>query len=224
MLGFRLCISLLLAISGWTTTVESSCSKGCDLALGSYYVWSGTNLTFIATVFNQSIQSIVNQNRLANANSVISGTRINLPFTCDCIRGEFLGHVFGYDVVSGDTYNRIATEYYANLTTVEFLQSTNSYPASNIPDTGRVNVTVNCSCGNPSVSKDYGLFVTYPLRAGESLESIAAETNLTADLLRRYNPGADFSAGSGLVYIPGRGEFVCFLHYKHKYLNYGKRI
>lgn len=114
--------------------------------------------------------------------------------------------MFGYDVVSGDTYISIATEYYANLTTAEFLQSTNSYPASNIPDTGRVNVTVNCSCGDASVSKDYGLFVTYPLRAGESVELIAAQTNLTADLLQRYNPGANFSAGSGLVYIPGKDE------------------
>ncbi|KAI8558265.1 hypothetical protein RHMOL_Rhmol04G0077200 [Rhododendron molle] len=66
-------------------------------------------------------------------------------------------------------------------------------------------VPVNCSCGDASVSEAYGLFITYPLRIEDSLESIAAAANLSKDLLQRYNPGANFSAGSGLVYIPGRG-------------------
>lgn len=51
-----------------------------------------------------------------------------------------------------------------------------------------LNVTVNCSCGDKTVSPDYGLFVTYPLRIGESLESVAAANNLSVDLVRRYNP------------------------------------
>ena len=38
---------------------------------------------------------------------------------------------------------------------------------------------------------------TYPLRPGESLDSVASQANLTADLIRNYNLGANFSAGSG---------------------------
>ncbi|GMP66759.1 hypothetical protein CsSME_00026979 [Camellia sinensis var. sinensis] len=200
-LGF-LVISFCLS---FCLTVESKCSKGCDLALGSYYVWNGSNLTFIANVTNGSINDIMSYNQIANADSVLSGTRINVPFSCECINGEFLGHVFQYSVISGDTYQKVANTYYANLTTETWLQKFNVYDPSRIPDTAQLNVTVNCSCGNSSVSKAYGLFITYPLRLGQSLQSIATETNLTADLIRSYNPNANFSSGSGLVYIPGKG-------------------
>ncbi|KAI8551981.1 hypothetical protein RHMOL_Rhmol06G0229700 [Rhododendron molle] len=205
MLGFRLLGLLLLAISVFPPA-ESQCSKGCDLALGSYYLWPDSNLTFIANVTNGSVLDIQDQNQITNPNSVLAGDRINVPFTCDCLDAGFLAHVFEYAVHSGDTYSTIASTYYSNLTTAEFLELSNSFPASNIPDNGVVNVTVNCSCGNAAVSKDYGLFVTYPLREGETLELVAAEANLTADLLQRYNPGVNFSAGSGLVYIPGRDK------------------
>ncbi|THG12914.1 hypothetical protein TEA_021392 [Camellia sinensis var. sinensis] len=201
-LGF-LVISFCLS---FCLTVESKCSKGCDLALGSYYVWNGSNLTFIANVTNGSINDIMSYNQIANADSVLSGTRINVPFSCECINGEFLGHVFQYSVISGDTYQKVANTYYANLTTETWLQKFNVYDPSRIPDTAQLNVTVNCSCGNSSVSKAYGLFITYPLRLGQSLQSIATETNLTADLIRSYNPNANFSSGSDLVYIPGKDK------------------
>ncbi|CAN1124214.1 Chitin elicitor receptor kinase 1, partial [Linum perenne] len=73
-----------------------------------------------------------------------------------------------------------------------------------------VNVTVNCSCGNGDVSKDYGLFLTYPLREDDNLSSVAAAAAVgsggggivPAEVIRRYNVGVNFSQGSGLVYIP----------------------
>ncbi|KAK3040429.1 hypothetical protein RJ639_028678 [Escallonia herrerae] len=197
-------IVLLTSIS---TTIEARCTRGCDRALGSYYVWPETNLTFISEVLDSTISNILSYNpEIPNQDSVQSGIRIRVPFPCDCINGEFLGHVFGYDVRSGDTYERVATTYYANLTTTSWLERFNSYDPNRIPDTNaRLNVTVNCSCGDAGVSKAYGLFVTYPLRPGESLGSISAGLNLSADLLQSYNPGSNFSAGSGLVYVPGRG-------------------
>jgi chitin elicitor receptor kinase 1 len=81
----------------------------------------------------------------------------------------------------------------------------NSYPAINIPDDAKINVTVNCSCGDKHVSKDYGLFLTYPLRKGENLKDIASENGVAADVLRRYNPGSNFSGGYGLVFVPAKG-------------------
>jgi chitin elicitor receptor kinase 1 len=65
-------------------------------------------------------------------------------------------------------------------------------------------VTINCSCGDEEVSDDYGLFTTYPLRSGESLESVAAGFGLSGKerVLQRYNPAVNFSAGSGIVFVP----------------------
>ncbi|AES99960.1 LysM receptor kinase 1b [Medicago truncatula] len=80
---------------------------------------------------------------------------------------------------------------------------------SSIPDSVMVNVTVNCSCGERLVSKDYGLF------------SIAKDTKMDAELLQRYNPGVNFSQGSGLVFIPGKdknGVYVPLPHEKAGHL------
>ncbi|KAJ0113334.1 hypothetical protein Patl1_01964 [Pistacia atlantica] len=208
-------VLLLLLPSLFFVTVQSQCSKGCDRALASYYVWEGSNLTFIAQTLQSTLldptdidfKVILNYNKnITSKDSLPAGVRINVPFPCDCINDEFLGHVFDYNINSGDTYDKIAKIYYANLTTAEWLRNFNSYDANRIPDTGTLNVTVNCSCGDSEVSKNYGLFVTYPLRPGDSLESVARSVNLDQSLLQSYNRNVNFSQGSGLVFIPGVDE------------------
>ncbi|KAJ6956222.1 hypothetical protein NC652_007348 [Populus alba x Populus x berolinensis] len=206
-LGFGFLLLLLLCYS-----IDSKCSKGCDFALASYYVWQGSTLSFIAEVMQSSIlkptdfDTILRYNpQVPSKDSLPSFIRINIPFPCDCINGEFLGHFFTYTVSTNDTYDKVADTYYANLTTTQSLKNFNSYPEVNIPDTGVLNVSVNCSCGDSSVSKDYGLFMTYPLRPEDTLASIANQTNLTQSLLQRYNVGFDFNQGSGVVYIPAKG-------------------
>ncbi|CAL0317585.1 unnamed protein product [Lupinus luteus] len=146
-----------------------------------------------------------NKGKIFNGDVLLSLTRTNVPFPCDCIGGEFLGHVFQYSAVAGDTYDTIAMKSYSNLTTVEFLKRFNSYDPNHIPVNAKVNVTVNCSCGNSLVSKDYGLFTTYPLRPGNNLQELSKETNIDAKLLQSYNPDVNFSQESGIVFIPGRG-------------------
>ncbi|CAM8993428.1 unnamed protein product [Rhodiola kirilowii] len=193
---------------------ETKCTKGCHLALASYYIWPGSNITFISHVMATTPAQILayNSDKVRDKDNISSGIRINVPFTCDCIGGKFLGHVFEYSVQPGDYYSLIAETYYSNLATYEWLEKFNSYPEDDIPDTNAViNVTVNCSCGDSSISKDYGLFITYPLMETDTPESIANESGISQDLFSRYNPNADFAAGSGLVYIPGKdltGKFV----------------
>lgn len=181
------------------------------MALASYYVWQGSNLSFIAEVMQSSILKLTDFDTILSYNpqvpskdSLPSFIRISIPFPCDCINGEFLGHIFSYTVRSQDTYDKVADTYYANLTTTQSLKNFNSYPEVNIPDNGVLNVSVNCSCGDSAVSKDYGLFMTYPLRPEDTLASIANQTNLTQSLLQRYNVGFDFNQGSGVVYIPAK--------------------
>ena len=206
---FLLLFSVLIFL---TIGVESNCSKGCDLALASYNIWNGSTLSYIATAFSTSVSEIQSFNpQITDIDLIILDTRVNVPFSCHCIDGEFLGHTFIYPFKSNDTYSIIASTYYANLSTVEWLERFNQYGAAEIPVNALINVTVNCSCGNSRVSKDYGLFVTYPLEPGESLSSIANESGLPSQLLQDYNPGVDFSLGSGLVFIPGKGEVLFIL-------------
>ncbi|XP_020963315.1 chitin elicitor receptor kinase 1-like [Arachis ipaensis] len=181
-------------------------------SFASYHPHTGSNLTHIATLFKSRFvtrpQDIANYNKNGK-----DYTRVNVPFPCECINGEFLGYKFQYSVSSGDTYESIAKKNFSNLVTAEWLRSFNSYSIYEIPETGTVNVTVNCSCGDRYVSKDYGLFITYPLRPEDPLESIANQTKLDPLLLLRYSPGVNFSQGSCLVYVPGKdvnGNYVPF--------------
>ncbi|KAG6748684.1 hypothetical protein POTOM_048613 [Populus tomentosa] len=203
-LGLGFILLLLLSYS-----IESKCRKGCDLALASYYVWQDANLTFIAEVMQSSIlkssdfDTILRYNpQLPSKDRLSSFIRINIPFPCDCIEGQFLGHFFNFNVRSQNTYTDVANTYYANLTTIPSLVYFNNYSEFNIPDNGKLNVSVNCSCGDSSVSKDYGLFMTYPLQPNDTLESIANQTNVTQELLLQYNVGFNFSRETGVVYIP----------------------
>jgi chitin elicitor receptor kinase 1 len=212
---FRLSLLFLLLVSQ-SITSESKCSKTCDLALASYLIVPGTNLTNISKFMQSKVVTkaedifIYNTETLPNQYSIEFLERVNVPFPCDCINDEFLGHTFLYKLRHSDTYASIAMTAFGNLITEEWIERVNVYPRTDVPDSVVINVTVNCSCGNREVSKDYGLFITYPLRPLDTLESIAKNTKLDAELLQRYNPGVDFSQGSGLVYIPGKGYIFCF--------------
>ncbi|PHT56352.1 Chitin elicitor receptor kinase 1 [Capsicum baccatum] len=182
-----------------------SCGNGCDMAIVSYHIWPGTNLTYISHIFNVTVPDILKYNpEITNQDSIISDTRINVPFSCDCLNGDFLGHTFVYKTVFGDTYKRVATMAFANLTTEYWLKRVNNYDPTNIPDYAMINVTVNCSCGDGHVSDDYGLFATYPLLRGENLSTVAVALGVPVELLEKFNPGLDFGSGSGIVFVPAR--------------------
>ncbi|KAK6804898.1 hypothetical protein RDI58_002682 [Solanum bulbocastanum] len=67
-------------------------------------------------------------------------------------------------------------------------RSLNSYDPDNVPANAIVNIMVKCSCGDSHVSKDYGQFITYPLRPDQNLVTVANEFNLPQKLLEDYNP------------------------------------
>ncbi|PIN11221.1 Non-specific serine/threonine protein kinase [Handroanthus impetiginosus] len=184
---------------------EAKCRKGCDLALASYFVPEGSNLTYISKIFDRKIPEILLFNpQVGNPDSIQSGTRINVPFSCECLNGDFLGHTFEYVTQRGDTYATIASLVFVNLTTEYWIQRVNIYVPTEVPAFVPINVTVNCSCGDRHVSRDYGLFVTYPMRPGESLPSLAAEIGVPLDLAEGFNKGFDSSGGSRIVFLPAK--------------------
>ncbi|KAI5404733.1 hypothetical protein KIW84_051768 [Lathyrus oleraceus] len=99
-------------------------------------------------------EDIVDYNRdtVPNKDIILGGERVNIPFPCDCINGDFLAHIFSYDVQTGDIYASVAGSNYANLTNVQWLRNFNTYPPNSIPDTGTLNVMINCSCGDKVIA------------------------------------------------------------------------
>uniref|UniRef100_A0A0E0B553 non-specific serine/threonine protein kinase n=1 Tax=Oryza glumipatula TaxID=40148 RepID=A0A0E0B553_9ORYZ len=196
------------------------CRAGCSLAIAAYYFSEGSNLTFIATIFaigGGGYQALLPYNpAITNPDYVVTGDRVLVPFPCSCLglpaapASTFLAGAIPYPLPlprgGGDTYDAVAANY-ADLTTAAWLEATNAYPPGRIPGgDGRINVTINCSCGDERVSPRYGLFLTYPLWDGETLESVAAQYGFSSpaemELIRRYNPGMGGVSGKGIVFIP----------------------
>ncbi|KAF4399555.1 hypothetical protein G4B88_022638, partial [Cannabis sativa] len=189
---------------------KAKCKTGCNLALASYFVWEGSNLSYISTIFGQNFTEILRYNpQVPNKDSIITGTRINVPFSCECLNTDFLGHTFTYKTQFGDTYDKVAEIAFANLTTKDWVHRVNRYKPTRIPAGSPINVTVNCTCGDRHVSKDYGLFATYPLRSEDNLSSVAAVAGVPPGLLQLYNPGQSFSAGNGIVFVPTKAWALC---------------
>ena len=166
---WRIWLPVIIAAVFFAGEATPKCGKPCDLALASFVVWPGAQLNLVANHFNTTADTIVSYNtdQIPNKDSVQSGITINIPFSCGCLRfgsDEFLGHAFDYDIASGDT--------------------SNPYDPNRIPNAGRISVPVNCSCGDRAVSDEYGLFITYPLKSNDSLQSIVSQHNVTADLLQ----------------------------------------
>uniref|UniRef100_A0A1D1YB20 non-specific serine/threonine protein kinase n=1 Tax=Anthurium amnicola TaxID=1678845 RepID=A0A1D1YB20_9ARAE len=186
------------------TRCQPSCRSGCDLALASYYVTDGQTLTGIASLFGIGApEDVLPYNQLPNKNSIWANSRVNIPFACGCSDGEFRSQSFSYHTRRGDTYIRISGEVYHNLTTWVLLRKVSGYPTRQIPVDMPINVAVKCFCGDPVVSRAYGLFLTYPLRPGDTLETVATSVGFNdSALLQRYNQGTNFSAGQGIVYLP----------------------
>uniref|UniRef100_A0A0E0EH22 non-specific serine/threonine protein kinase n=1 Tax=Oryza meridionalis TaxID=40149 RepID=A0A0E0EH22_9ORYZ len=215
--------------SGWRTLQPSPPTSPhlqtptCDGVRSFGMAWSqcGSNLTFIATIFaiggggGGGYQVLLPYNpAITNPDYVVTGDRVLVPFPCSCLglpaapASTFLAGAIPYPLPlprGGDTYDAVAANY-ANLTTAAWLEATNAYPPGRIPASVRVNVTINCSCGDERVSPRYGLFLTYPLWDGETLESVAAQYGFSSpaemELIRRYNPGMGGVSGKGIVFIP----------------------
>uniref|UniRef100_A0A0D6R1P9 non-specific serine/threonine protein kinase n=1 Tax=Araucaria cunninghamii TaxID=56994 RepID=A0A0D6R1P9_ARACU len=210
---FALTVVLAVAISE-VVQVEGAgrCSGECD-SLGSFYIYRGLNSTYILeTLFNNVATNSYVQSfnkDITDINSIIAGKRLNIPFACQCLSlptdgSSILGHNFSYTVQNGDTYEKIAGTY-SNLTSSDWLKKTNTYDENNIPDGATVNVIVNCSCGDPDISKDYGFFLTYPLlniTTSDSLAKLSQTYGISEDLLKSYNKDVDFNKTSELVFIP----------------------
>ncbi|XP_062086835.1 lysM domain receptor-like kinase 3 [Humulus lupulus] len=214
LLNRRTSVLILLAFQVFlllSFRATAKCKTGCNLALASYFVWEGSNLSYISTIFGQNFSEILRYNpQVPNKDSIITGTRINVPFSCECLNSDFLGHTFTYKTQFGDTYDIVARTVFANLTTKDWMHRVNMYKPTRIPAGSPINVTVNCTCGDIHVSKDYGLFTTYPLRPTDNLSYVAAVAGVPPGLLQLYNPGHTFSSGNGIVFVPakdGQGNF-----------------
>jgi len=109
-------------------------------------------------------------------------------------------------VLSGDSVDLIVSVKYQNLTTTAAVINSSHLDSSGGIDPGdTLSIPVSCFCGDPSVSRTYGLFTTYVVRANDSLTGVATAFSVPADFISRFNSDVQVLTPNSIIFIPSRG-------------------
>ena len=87
--------------------------------------------------------------------------------------------------------------------------------SNNIYPNQVLSIPVNCSCGDPSVSLDYGLFTTYVVQSGDQLASLATNFSVSSDYISKYNSNVQVLQPNQIIYIPTRSMTFEILSSNH---------
>lgn len=180
-------------------------ATGCDTAYAFYRVQVTEDLTSIGSKFGTTQEKIheVNPGIGGDVNFILTGQPLFIPFKCDCINDQ-LHQKFPYLVSKADSLSNITSNIYENLSQPNWVAS---LPSNSIVPAGTyLYIPVNCSCGNPTASPDYGLFLTYPVVAGtgSNISGIAKDFNTSTELLKKFNKDIiwDDSQPTQYAFIP----------------------
>ncbi|KAL2629729.1 hypothetical protein R1flu_014415 [Riccia fluitans] len=197
------------AISQWIPVSEGTCKprEGCSAALAYYKLVANDNLLSLSDRFMTTVQEVQRYNNIPVPDSVLEDQVVLFPFPCKCT-DDNLGYSFLYSVKLDDTITEIAEDLYENLSRNEWISKANpSIKDTTIYEGLRLNIPVNCSCGDPDISLEYGLFVTYPLRSGDNVSGLAEQFQTDELTIQKYNPSVNWnrlSPGEDIIYIPQR--------------------
>ncbi|KAJ7557203.1 hypothetical protein O6H91_05G116500 [Diphasiastrum complanatum] len=199
-------LSWLLLVRWTVTYVNAACLplKGCTQALAVYNISQGDQLTQLYQQFSTNLEDLRKYNNISDPDQIIAGDALLIPFTCNCL-GDHLGFYFPYDVLASDTVYTIASMTFENLSRQEWIASATPLVDINSIFPGlRLKVPVNCSCGDPSVGL-YGLFATYVVQSGDTLEKISQRFKIASNFLTGYNPKINWknlTAQYDILFVP----------------------
>ncbi|KAG0566926.1 hypothetical protein KC19_7G097400 [Ceratodon purpureus] len=189
---------------------------GCN-ALAYYSVKTGDTIVALTSRFQINEKSLQAYNKnVTNVNVILAGTNLYLPFQCTCLNGQLV-HLFTYVIGSTDTLGSIANQTYQKLTTVADIKSASNLDNANIITTGNtLSIPVKCFCGDPKVSRSYGLFTTYVVQATDQLAGVATNFSVDATDLSKLNSDVTSLTPDSIIFIPTRdanGAFAPFNEY-----------
>ncbi len=156
-----------------------------------YTVKSGDTLYKIATKYNTTPQKIMDLNYLKTTN-IIPGQVLRIPETYTKEEDMYLPNYTNYIVKKGDTIYSIAK---ANNIDTATLIKDNSL-VNNILNIGQIlkiripsteNVTIEECYGQDYIPPASPTSITYTVKSGDNLYSIAKKYNTTVDQIKRKN-------------------------------------
>jgi chitin elicitor receptor kinase 1 len=112
-------------------------------------------------------------------------------------------------VQNGDNLTSIANGTYEGFTQSDWIAAASGVSNPNYIQVGQsLQIPVNCTCGNPSVSTKYGFFATYVVQNGDTETSVASTFNINESLLQQYNPSVLLSVPTSILFVPAKGARI----------------
>ncbi|KAJ8480515.1 hypothetical protein OPV22_024242 [Ensete ventricosum] len=186
----------LLVITGVLSksTIEPcSGSESCPALLG-YTLYADLKLSEVAALFHVDPLAILAANAFDPAvpdvedHILPAGLLLRIPTRCSCADGIRRSLAARYRTRPGDTLAYVAASVFGGLASPDQIREANSIPDPSALDVGRTLVIpLPCACFNLSDNFLPALYLSYVVRPGDSVPSIAARYSTTATDIMNVN-------------------------------------
>ncbi|ERN06978.1 hypothetical protein AMTR_s00005p00269380 [Amborella trichopoda] len=183
-LQFLLFFSLLFSMAFSKSVIEPCNSSTSCNSLLSYLLPSDMKLAEISTKFNINPIELVGSNNLDQQTSqtlILSAkTTIKIPIQCPCINGIRQSVSTLYTVQPIDTIESICTGF-GNLVSPDQIKAANDLDnsSSSLESGQSLKIPLPCTCFNNTDNGVTALYLSYVVREGDSLDSIAGAYGTT---------------------------------------------
>jgi hypothetical protein len=190
------------------TGTDFSCSVDSPPSCETYVAYFAQPPTFlevgnISDLFQVNRLSVAQSNNLVSENNQLFPRQLLLvPITCGCTGNRYFANIT-YQIKNGDSYFRVSTTYFENLTYWHVMEQFNPDLSPNLlPVDVKVIAPLFCSCpSNSSSANGTKYLITYVWQPGDDVSHVSTNFDASsADIIRENK---NLSTAVGLpVLIP----------------------
>lgn len=197
----------------------------------SYRLPYESKISEIAYKFQINVTDLLSANAMdwskpSSYNQILpTKSTIKIPISCPCIDGIRRSFSTNYSIKVADSLDSIA-ESYGGLVSVEQIKSVNNISDENLirrggGGAGGIVIPLPCTCFNNSNYGSPAVYLSYVVKEGENLSSIADEYGVTVSNLENVNglsyPVQIHPADILAIPLPGNINFniVLFFFFTH---------
>jgi hypothetical protein len=173
------------SVNGYTCTAAES--QGCT----SYTLYrtqsSKEDLTTVSALFNTPTSIIAGISGLnVTTGSLPVGTPLYIPLDCNCVQNSYQGNVsrtyqaiVSWQIVSGNTFSKIANNTYAGLTTYQAIEAANpTLVPTDLQIGSQVAIPLRCAC--PSATQNgTKILLSFVVFPNENISIVSSYFNVS---------------------------------------------
>ncbi|XP_072971310.1 lysM domain-containing GPI-anchored protein LYP6-like [Typha angustifolia] len=209
-LSFLLFLSSSFLLSVSKSTIQPcTTSSSCPALLG-YTLYTDLKVSEVAALFQADPLAILAANSLdfslpSSPNSILpSGLFLRIPTTCSCSDGIYKSVFTRYTTRPADSFSLIADSVFAGLVSADQIQEANGIADPRVLDAGTTLVIpLPCVCFNSTDNFLPAVYLSYVVRDGDTVASIAASySTTTTDIMNVNSMGSAVVSPGDIIAIP----------------------